>query len=140
MEIDRRQFVLLSAAAAAAVATSGCQSGGGSGGSSKAPVNEGVVIAGPERDYAADGVYDRYRDRGFFLVRSEGKLVALSSICTHRTCLLRANPDHSFHCPCHGSRFDSQGKVTKGPAARDLPVLPIVISSGQVVVENVKAP
>jgi len=50
-------------------------------------------------------------------------LFALSSICTHRNCLLTAEPDHSFFCNCHGSTFDENGKVTEGPAKRNLPVL-----------------
>ncbi|MGD0616009.1 MAG: Rieske (2Fe-2S) protein, partial [Verrucomicrobiota bacterium] len=68
-------------------------------------------------------VYDRYLDRGFFIVRSGDKVFALSSSCTHRKCRLSAEPDHSFYCKCHGSTFDPSGKVTKGPARRNLPLL-----------------
>jgi len=84
---------------------------------------ERVVNAGPVGNYAVDGVYSAFRNQGFFIVRRGEKLFALSAICTHRKCKLDAEPDHSFHCPCHGSSFDANGHVTGGPARRDLPVL-----------------
>jgi len=56
-------------------------------------------------------------------VRRGPDLFALSAICTHRKCKLDAEPDKTFYCPCHGSTFDANGHVTKGPARRDLPVL-----------------
>ena len=81
-----------------------------------------MVDAGPAENYAADGVYENFRSQGFFLVRKGGRLFALSAICTHRRCKLKAEPDHTFYCPCHGSTFDPAGHVTEGPAKRDLPV------------------
>ncbi len=118
MIINRRQFLLLTAAAAA-----GCQGVGDRGVFTAA--GERVVNAGPASDYAADGVYGRFRDQGFFIVRQGGTLFAMSAICTHRQCKLAAKPDHSFLCPCHGSMFDPGGRVMKGPARRDLPVFPV---------------
>jgi Rieske Fe-S protein len=84
-----------------------------------------TVDAGLASSYAADGVYEGFRFHGFFLVRRGGKLMAISSICTHRVCKLTAEPDRSFYCDCHGSTFDPNGKVTQGPAKRDLPVYPV---------------
>jgi Rieske Fe-S protein len=82
-----------------------------------------VVDAGLRSTYSAEGLYTVFRDQGFFLVTKNGKTEAISSICTHRSCLLDAEPDRSFFCPCHGSTFSPEGKVTEGPATRDLPVL-----------------
>lgn len=47
---------------------------------------------------------------------------ALSSICPHASCLVSEyDSDHNeFYCPCHGSKFDLNGKVTHGPAGRSL--------------------
>lgn len=47
---------------------------------------------------------------------------ALSSICTHQSCQITGFDTGSsqFICPCHGSMFDVNGKVTQGPAGRPL--------------------
>ena len=47
---------------------------------------------------------------------------ALSSICTHQSCLITGfdTGKEQFICPCHGSTFDVNGKVTQGPAGRSL--------------------
>ena len=116
MMINRRQFLLLTAGLAA-----GCKAVKDSVGVTA--VNAGhTVNAGPASNYAADGVYNNFRDQGFFVIRQDGKLFALSAICTHRKCKLTAEPDRSFYCKCHGSTFDPDGHVTKAPARRDLPV------------------
>ena len=39
--------------------------------------------------------------------------------CTHQGCAVSPN-EHGYICPCHGARFDSLGRVTKGPAEEDL--------------------
>ena len=50
-----------------------------------------------------------------------GILHAVSAACTHLGCLVRWNPaERSWDCPCHGSRFDVDGRVLHGPAVRDL--------------------
>jgi len=118
MPLNRRHFLFLSVAFAAGCATPG-------GGSSSTGVHEKIVNAGPASQYLADGVYSRYRDLGFFIVRRGANLFAISAICTHRHCKIDAEKDRTFYCPCHGSTFDSDGHVTQGPARRDLPVYEI---------------
>src|SRR5207237_5649233 len=97
---------------------------------------DNVVDAGPVAQYAQDGVYDQFRDAGVFVIRREQTLFALSSVCTHRGCKVRAQADGSFSCKCHGSTFDRDGHVTKGPAKRDLPRLQMDIVNGIVVVKK----
>ena len=42
--------------------------------------------------------------------------------CPHLGCALKWNDrEHSWDCPCHGSRFDENGKRRDGPASGDLP-------------------
>lgn len=41
--------------------------------------------------------------------------------CPHLGCALKWNPqEHSWDCPCHGSRFDESGKLLDNPANGDL--------------------
>jgi len=52
----------------------------------------------------------------------KGRLHKRSAICTHLQCVVRWNHvEHTWDCPCHGSRFDAAGKVLMGPAIDDLP-------------------
>lgn len=45
--------------------------------------------------------------------------LALSRVCTHANCTINVNATN-FTCPCHGSRFNSTGQVTQGPATTAL--------------------
>lgn len=41
--------------------------------------------------------------------------------CPHMGCALKWNPqEHTWDCPCHGSRFTQNGTLIDNPAARDL--------------------
>lgn len=61
-----------------------------------------------------------YRESRLAVVREGGDVYALSLVCTHLGCTVTVSP-HEISCPCHGSVFDREGKVVKGPAARPLP-------------------
>ncbi len=42
--------------------------------------------------------------------------------CPHLGCALKWNAqEHSWDCPCHGSRFDADGKLLDNPATGELP-------------------
>ncbi|MBI4524002.1 MAG: FAD-dependent oxidoreductase [Deltaproteobacteria bacterium] len=50
-----------------------------------------------------------------------GSLHAISATCTHLGCIVAWNPaERSWDCPCHGSRFDIEGNVLRGPAVTNL--------------------
>ncbi len=53
----------------------------------------------------------------------EGKIYAVKPMCTHLGCLLSWNDvDKTWDCPCHGSRFDFQGRNLYDPAFKNLEV------------------
>jgi glycine/D-amino acid oxidase-like deaminating enzyme/nitrite reductase/ring-hydroxylating ferredoxin subunit len=52
---------------------------------------------------------------------AEGALHAVSARCTHLGCIVHFNDEEcAWECPCHGSRFDVDGKVVQGPAIKPL--------------------
>jgi glycine/D-amino acid oxidase-like deaminating enzyme/nitrite reductase/ring-hydroxylating ferredoxin subunit len=72
----------------------------------EAPVQrgEGKIIELEGRKVAA------YRD-------DAGALHCLSPVCTHMKCDVAWNgAEKTWDCPCHGSRFDTEGRVLNGPA------------------------
>jgi len=59
---------------------------------------------------------------------------ALSLVCSHLGCTVEIKPD-DYVCPCHGSRYDLSGNVTKGPASSPLPSLRLELTKeGKLVV------
>lgn len=54
------------------------------------------------------------------IFRSEqGEYVASLMECTHQSCQLGV-VENRYVCPCHGSQFNSSGRLIKGPAEEDL--------------------
>lgn len=49
------------------------------------------------------------------------QLHVVSAVCTHLKCIVHWNqPERSWDCPCHGSRFRHDGSVIEGPAIAPL--------------------
>lgn len=52
----------------------------------------------------------------------KGKVYAHSAVCTHLGCIIGwDDAKKEWECPCHGSQYDINGKVLRGPTKRDLP-------------------
>ncbi len=58
-------------------------------------------------------------DQKLFVYRDHGGIKVVTAICTHLGCVLGKSTD-GFECPCHGSCFDTSGKVLSGAATKDL--------------------
>ena len=97
-------------------------------------------IAGAPVDYAP-GVDERWKNAfGVWMVKQEGKLVALSNICTHLGCIPTWLPaELKFKCPCHGSGYYMSGVNFEGPAPRPLERYKILLQAdGKIKIDKTK--
>lgn len=70
------------------------------------------------------------------ILSTDKGIAAMSIICTHLGCIVGKSGD-GFSCPCHGSKFDSKGNVTGGPAPRPLMWLAVSqAADGSIVVDK----
>ncbi len=74
---------------------------------------------------AADPIY--------VLALGQRRFAALSPICTHLGCTVEIEQARLV-CPCHGSTYDREGKVLKGPAEEALASYRVALTSEDVLV------
>jgi glycine/D-amino acid oxidase-like deaminating enzyme/nitrite reductase/ring-hydroxylating ferredoxin subunit len=101
-------------------------------GSAAEYVKENVNVAKQYLDYVSPGEVrsaDEIRPGRGALVRDgltklavyrdeHGGLHSFSAVCPHLGCIVRWNSlEGTWDCPCHGSRFGTDGRVLNGPAA-----------------------
>ena len=76
-------------------------------------------------------LYFDYPSSGYtnmLMKKSDGTVSALSMLCTHVCCQCEY-VSGEIYCPCHGSLFDQNGKVLRGPAPVALPSVELSIDS-----------
>jgi Rieske Fe-S protein len=138
-DLNRRDFVALAAltlaGSCAMCGTAMAEEEGGKS-ESKKDFPAAEVDCGDAADYKKDGVYDKFaKTNGVMLISHDGKLIALSTKCTHKNCNV-LKKEEIISCRCHGSKFDDEGKPTKGPAKAALFRYPIKKDDkGHVIVE-----
>jgi cytochrome b6-f complex iron-sulfur subunit len=98
----------------------------------------GMVYAGKVDEFPIGSV-NRIMSGRFYLVRNEDGFLALWQRCTHLGCAIPWDGvEGQFHCPCHGSLFNTVGEVAGGPAPRPMDTFPVTIRSGEVWVDTSK--
>jgi nitrite reductase/ring-hydroxylating ferredoxin subunit len=141
--MNRREFIQIAATATCAglcgasctrndpsAATAGASEPG-------AAASAGPLVVGTPADYPRDGPYDRFADEHeVLLIRSGGRLIATSAVCTHKRAILLVKGGQIL-CPKHGSRFDKDGVPQTGPARSPLDRFAITLSpEGTLVVDR----
>ena len=93
--------------------------------------------AGNIQDYP-EGTIKFNEEQKAYIIGGQGGVFALSAVCTHLGCITRYHADEGvIACPCHGSRFDTDGNVSHGPAPRALPWLEVKAdASGNLTVDT----
>ncbi|MFV1975365.1 MAG: ubiquinol-cytochrome c reductase iron-sulfur subunit [Candidatus Scalindua sp.] len=79
------------------------------------------------------------KDRNIFVFYDSQGIYSISSICTHLGCSVNwEQAREDFECPCHGSIFDKDGRVKKGPAPRPLESYAVELAADGDLVVNTK--
>jgi Rieske Fe-S protein len=132
MTVNRRKLLCLAGCSAGAALLGGAGCGNPTGSPPTGPVGGGnlsalavgslIVMSNIAVARDADGVY------------------AMSAVCTHAGCLLN-DPSQAIAaglgCPCHGSIFDGDGNVTRGPARESLQHYQVTIAAdGSITVDG----
>jgi Rieske Fe-S protein len=66
------------------------------------------------------------------VARDANGVYGMSAVCTHAGCLLDDGAQTiaaGLNCACHGSKFDGNGAVTRGPAGIPLQHYAVIIGS-----------
>jgi Rieske Fe-S protein len=79
---------------------------------------------------------------GVFVMRGEKEddIQVFSRVCPHLGCSIQQHKKSGFHCPCHNSRFDSEGARVEGgdaanPSPRSMDPLPHRVTGGRLQVQ-----
>ncbi|KAG2501434.1 hypothetical protein HYH03_001217 [Edaphochlamys debaryana] len=76
-------------------------------------------------------------DPTYLVVTNDGQLekYGLNAVCTHLGCVVPwVAAENKFKCPCHGSQYNAEGKVVRGPAPLSLALAHADINDAGVVI------
>jgi len=136
--LTRRELVRLMACAPAVGALAGCarRIDPSRAVEGTQPVDGNVIVTpaqAPElaKVGGAVVVHPRGTTRALLVVNAgHDRFISLGAICPHEQCELAWVPeDRQAECPCHGSRFASDGKVLHPPAQADVPTYPVKLDA-----------
>lgn len=131
--LDRRKLLVLAGGAAALTVFPACGPATGS-------PPTGMIAAGNMSALAVGALLVM---SNVVVGRDANGVYAMSAICTHAGCLLDDGNQSiaaGLSCPCHGSAFDGDGNVTRGPARTPLQHYAVTIASdGSLTVDGSQA-
>ena len=124
--VNRRELLMLAGAATGLSVLGGAVSGCGN---PTGTPRTGPVTAG---NIAALTVGSLLVMTNLVVARDANGVYAMSAVCTHAGCLLDDSADKistGLNCACHGSTFDGDGNVTRGPARSPLQHYAVTIAA-----------
>ncbi|AUC60212.1 cytochrome b6-f complex iron-sulfur subunit PetC [Cyanobacterium sp. HL-69] len=75
-----------------------------------------------------------------YLIVSEDQQIAsygLNAVCTHLGCVVPWNAsENKFICPCHGSQYNNEGKMVRGPAPLSLALVHADVNDDKVILTD----
>ena len=83
----------------------------------------------------ANGAADAKADDADRSFGENGEWMVMVGVCTHLGCVPIGDGAGDFggwYCPCHGSHYDTAGRIRKGPAPQNLPI-PEIAFNGDVI-------
>ncbi|MFQ5707123.1 MAG: ubiquinol-cytochrome c reductase iron-sulfur subunit [bacterium] len=99
------------------------------------PGKSGKFKIGRKEDFPP-GTARYFEEQRTYVFADQDGIFAVSSVCTHLGCVVNKE-EKQFTCPCHGSRYDLTGKVTHGPAPKNLPWFKVEqLPSGRLIVDR----
>jgi cytochrome b6-f complex iron-sulfur subunit len=102
------------------------------------PGKSSALKIGPLGEYPVSSEPVRVLGQNLYVLHDHDGFSAMSAVCSHLGCIVTATQE-GFACPCHGSRFAHDGKVTRGPAPSPLSWYEVTLApDGQVVVDAKK--
>jgi Rieske Fe-S protein len=138
-----RQHVIRGAGVVLAAGTlAACSGGGGDGGDKPAASSEAATNPPPSAAEAGNTVAktsDVPVGSGVIVgdvvvtQPTAGTFKGFSSKCTHKGCAVNKVADGTIDCPCHGSKFNLDGTVAKGPADRPLEAKNVTVQGDSIV-------
>ncbi|TBR58314.1 cytochrome B6 [Westiellopsis prolifica IICB1] len=144
--MNRREFLAWvsvgSLASSLPVVIAACSSQTNSPSTTTPPRTDGFQVAGTITDLDKNGqLFNEETAAGKVLVVKDtgnpSKLVAVNPTCTHKGCIVGWNKDqNAFVCPCHGSKYASDGKVINGPANQPLSTYTAKVEGNEVLVKG----
>lgn len=136
MNVDRRRFIRAAAGAAACTVLPRCASVAAT---SVTPVSGAVRLRlqeFPDLVRPAGSLVLRLAGGPspiYLLALEDGAYAAVSPVCTHLGCTVDVVGERLL-CPCHGSTYDREGNVLRGPAERALRRYPLTVVGDELVI------
>lgn len=135
--LDRREFVTTCACLLAGGLVSACASLA----ARPVPITDGrirlALAEHPElsRSDGALKIMPQGATNPLYVLRlDDGQFAVISPICTHQGCTVDIQGPRLV-CPCHGSTYDREGHVLRGPAERSLTRFTATVSDGVLVID-----